>query len=93
MYYFNDLVEAVNDKMNNIGVKRTANILNTAFEIIKAEIAAGNEVRIHNFGTFKISERAEREGRNPRTGETINIPAHKFPKFTPSKYFKDLLNS
>ncbi len=52
----------------------------------------GEDVRIPDFGTFKVAKRKAREGRNPATGETIQIPASIVPKFTPAKGLKDLLN-
>jgi len=59
---------------------------------IKAAMKNGNEVRIPDFGTFKVTKRAAREGRNPATGKAIQIPASVVPKFTPSKGLKDALN-
>jgi DNA-binding protein HU-beta len=52
----------------------------------------GEEVRIPDFGTFKVAARAARDGRNPATGATIKIAASRVPKFTPSKGLKDALN-
>jgi DNA-binding protein HU-beta len=52
----------------------------------------GEEVRIPDFGTFKVAKRKAREGRNPATGATINIPASTVAKFTPAKGLKDALN-
>ena len=51
-------------------------------------VAKGDEVRLIGFGTFGVSERAERTGRNPRSGESIKIPACKAPKFTAGAQFK-----
>ena len=59
---------------------------------IKKSMKKGDEVRIPDFGTFKVAKRKAREGRNPATGATIKIPAAKVPKFTPSKGLKELLN-
>lgn len=55
-------------------------------------LAAGGEVAIVGFGTFKTSQRAEREGRNPATGKAITIKAMTTPKFTAGKALKDALN-
>lgn len=54
-------------------------------------LAAGESVTFTGFGSFKVNERAERKGRNPRTGEEINIPASKVVKFTPGKNLKDAI--
>ncbi len=52
----------------------------------------GNEVRLVGFGTFAVANRAASKGRNPRTGEPINIPASKQPKFKAGKALKDAVN-
>ena len=59
---------------------------------VVATLKKGEEVRLTGFGTFGVSERAARDGRNPRTGETIKIKASKSPKFSAGKQFKDALN-
>ena len=59
---------------------------------ITAALKKGDEVRIVGFGTFLVSARAATEGRNPRTGETIQIPASKQPKFKAGKALKDAVN-
>ena len=64
----------------------------TMLEHIKASMKKGEDVRIPDFGTFKVAKRKAREGRNPSTGKTIQIPASIVPKFTPAKGLKDLLN-
>lgn len=62
------------------------------FEAIKDEVKAGNKVDIAGFGSFVASDRAARTGRNPQTGEVIQIAAKKSPTFKASKTFKDALN-
>lgn len=59
---------------------------------IEAALKKGEEVRIPPLGTFKVAKRKAREGRNPSTGKTIQIPAAVVPKFQPSKALKDNLN-
>ena len=59
---------------------------------IQKELKKGNKVQLVGFGTFEVSKRAEREGRNPQTGETMKIAATKTPKFKAGKAFKDILN-
>lgn len=70
----------------------TTKILNTAFEIIKVKVAEGEKVEIRNFGIFKILNKPERKGRNPKTGDSIIIPAKKVPKFKPSSTFKKMVD-
>lgn len=53
------------------------------------EVAAGNDVQLIGFGTFTTTERTSRQGRNPQTGETLQIPAATIPKFKAGKAFKD----
>ena len=55
-------------------------------------LCAGDKVQLVGFGTFEVSERAAREGRNPQTGETMTIAASKAPKFKAGKALKDLVN-
>lgn len=59
---------------------------------ITATLKAGDEVRLVGFGTFSVAHRAASEGRNPRTGEKIQIPASKNPKFKAGKQLKDAVN-
>ncbi|MBA4118071.1 MAG: DNA-binding protein HU [Candidatus Puniceispirillum sp.] len=63
--------------------------IDSVFEVISASLSQGHEVRLVGFGTFAIAERKASEGRNPRTGEKINIPAARLPKFRAGKGLKD----
>ena len=58
---------------------------------VGGQLAAGNEVAIKGFGSFSVSDRSARTGRNPQTGEAIEIPASRVMKFKPSKALKDLV--
>ncbi|WP_350333932.1 HU family DNA-binding protein [Coralliovum pocilloporae] len=62
------------------------------FDAIADALKSGDEVRIIGFGNFSVTERAASEGRNPRTGEPIQIPASKTPKFKAGKGLKDAVN-
>ncbi|MDO4477483.1 MAG: HU family DNA-binding protein [Lachnospiraceae bacterium] len=74
--------------------KKDAEKALTAFtDIIRDELKAGNKVQMVGFGTFEVSEREAREGRNPRTGETMTIASSKAPKFKAGKALKDALNA
>ena len=57
--------------------------------IIAAELNAGRKVQITGFGTFQVRKRKKREGRNPQTGEPIDIPASRFPAFAAGRSLKD----
>lgn len=61
-------------------------------ESVSKELAKGGEVRLVGFGTFGVAKRKATEGRNPRTGAVIKIPASKQPKFKPGKALKDQVN-
>ena len=65
--------------------------LNAVLDIIVEELKKGEKVQLTGFGTFEVRERAAREGRNPATGETIQIAAAKTPAFKAGKKFKDAL--
>ena len=61
-------------------------------DVVANELKANGEVQLVGFGTFEVSERAAREGRNPQTGATMSIPASKAPKFKAGKALKDVIN-
>ncbi|HFC8543207.1 TPA: HU family DNA-binding protein [Neisseria weaveri] len=61
-------------------------------EIITAELAAGKDVALMGFGTFAVGQRAERQGRNPKTGEAVTIPAAKVVKFKPGKLLREAVD-
>ena len=61
-------------------------------DVVASELKANGKVQLVGFGTFEVSERAAREGRNPQTGETMTIAASKAPKFKAGKALKDLIN-
>jgi DNA-binding protein HU-beta len=65
--------------------------LDSALDSIKAALKKGQKVTLVGFGTFGTSKRKARKGRNPRTGQVINIPAAKTPKFTAGKALKDAI--
>ena len=67
-------------------------LVNGFIEEVKNAVAAGDTVQLVGFGTFEARERAARDARNPKTGETIKIAAKKVPAFKPGKAFKDAVN-
>lgn len=73
--------------------KKDAEKALTAFtEVVAKELKNGGKVQLVGFGTFEVSERAAREGRNPQTGEAMKIDASKAPKFKAGKALKDEVN-
>ena len=87
----NDLVAAVAD---NAGLTKAdaSKAVDGVFDAITDALKQGGEVRIVGFGTFAVASRKATTGRNPRTGETINIAASKQPKFKAGKGLKDSIN-
>ncbi|MBR3243772.1 MAG: HU family DNA-binding protein [Parasporobacterium sp.] len=86
-----ELVEAMADKAG-ISKKDAEAALKAFIETVEAEVKKDNKVQLVGFGTFELSKRAARKGRNPQTNETIKIKASKSPKFKPGKAFKDFVN-
>ena len=87
-----ELVAAVAEKTNF--TKKDAEVAINAFlASVEEALVKGEKVQLIGFGTFEISERAAREGRNPQTGETMTIAACKAPKFKAGKALKDAINA
>jgi DNA-binding protein HU-beta len=84
----NELVDAV-AATTSMTKADAANAVDAVLDAITAALKSGNEVRLAGFGTFIVANRAASEGRNPRTGEKIQIPASKLPKFRAGKGLKD----
>ena len=66
--------------------------LDATFDAVKSTLKKGGSVSLVGFGSFSVTKRAARNGRNPRTGETLKIKATKVPKFTAGKPLKEALN-
>ncbi len=77
----------------NISKKQAEAAVNGVIAAITDALKDGDKVQIIGFGTFEVKEVAAREGRNPKTGETIQIAASKKPAFTASKALKDQVNA
>lgn len=86
-----ELVANVAEK-SGITKKDADKILNAVFESVKQALVEGDKVQIIGFGTFEIRNRSARKGRNPQTGEEINIPASKLPSFKAGKALKEAVN-
>ncbi len=88
----NDIVDAVARDVEGLTKRQAAEAFDTVFDAITDFLVQGDRVQIPGFGSFSVSERAARTGRNPATGEEIQIPASKNAKFKPSKGLKDSVN-
>tara|TARA_B100000929_G_C15137656_1_gene293482 strand:+ start:221 stop:493 length:273 start_codon:yes stop_codon:yes gene_type:complete len=86
-----DLIIKVKD---SIGMSKadTTKAVDSVFSNISESLKGGTEVRLVGFGTFLVTNRAATTGRNPRTGESIQIPAKKVPKFRAGKSLKEIVN-
>lgn len=87
----NELVAAVADA-SSLSKADAGKAVDAVLDSVTDALKSGSEVRLVGFGTFSVSNRAASEGRNPRTGEKIQIPASKQPKFKAGKGLKDAIN-
>lgn len=85
--------ETVSDVLEGVTVKDTSVFVDATIKAIQDAVVAGEKVSIVGFGTFETTERAARTGRNPQTGESLDIPASKSPKFKAGKAFKDAVKN
>lgn len=83
-----ELIAAVAEK-TNMSKKDTEAVVSAALDTIVAAMAEGEKVQLVGFGSFEVKKRAERIGRNPKTKESIQIPASKVPAFKAGKALKD----
>ena len=82
------IVEEVNGILNTTKVQ-AEQIVDKVFDSIVASLKKGEEVSVAGLGIFSVKQRAARDARNPRTGETVKVPAMKVPKFRAAKALKD----
>ncbi|NLJ33219.1 MAG: HU family DNA-binding protein [Firmicutes bacterium] len=86
-----ELISSVANKID-ITKKDAEKAVNAVFETIQETMATGEKVQLIGFGTFEVRERKARKGRNPQTGEEIDIPAAKVPAFKAGKGLKDAVS-
>ena len=87
-----ELIAAIAEKAN-LTKKDTEAVLKAFTEVVTEELKNGGKIQLVGFGTFEVGERTAREGRNPKTGETMTIAASKAPKFKAGKALKDAVNA
>ena len=87
-----ELISAMSEKSELTKVD-TEKALKAFIDTVTEELKNGGKVQLVGFGTFEVTERAECQGRNPKTGEAITIPASKSPKFKAGKALKDIVNA
>lgn len=90
-----ELIDKISRNLSHLNVSKSAvsAVLGDLGTTVKAELKAGNEVTLPSLGKFTAVAKAARAGRNPQTGQTIEIAARTSPKFTAGKAFKDALNN
>ena len=86
-----ELVAAIAEQAE-ISKKDAEKALKAFTDVVAEELKKGEKIQLVGFGTFEVSERAAREGRNPKTGEAMPIPASKVPRFKAGKGLKDAVN-
>lgn len=87
-----ELVAAIAEQ-TELSKKDAEKALKAFTDIVADELKKGEKVQLVGFGTFEVSERAAREGRNPKSGEPMKIAASKSPKFKAGKALKDMINA
>ena len=87
-----DLIEKVSVRIAGLTKKQTEIIVNMMFDSIKDALAAGDKIEIRGFGSFRIRSRRNREGRNPKTGESVSVPQKRVPFFKAGKELKELVD-
>jgi len=87
----NDLIERIAGEQG-VAKDHMRKFLDSMFQTITAAATRGEEIAVNGFGKFKVTERGERQGRNPATGEAITIPAGRKLSFSPAKHIRDALN-
>ena len=87
-----ELIEQISNR-SGLPLASSRKALEAVVETISAALASGDRVQLVGFGTFKVTARAAREGRNPQTGAVINIPATKPPSFTAGAELKKNVNN
>lgn len=86
-----DLSMAIHAKMG-FSKNESSRIVNYFFDTIKDSLLAGEEIKLPKFGSFHVKERKKRIGRNPSTGQTVNIPPRTTVVFKPSKFLRKAIN-
>jgi integration host factor subunit beta len=86
-----DLVEEV-VRVSNVSKKHAEIIVNTVFSSIIEALQQDDKIELRGFGSFRVRRRRSRQGRNPKTGDRVEVPEKRIPYFKPGKELKDLIN-
>jgi len=86
-----DLVEEL-VKVSNLSKKHAETIVNTVFSSITEALQRDDKIELRGFGSFRVRRRRSRQGRNPKSGDRVEVPEKRIPYFEPGKELKDLIN-
>ncbi|MGH7274170.1 MAG: integration host factor subunit beta [Nitrospiria bacterium] len=88
-----ELIEKVTEQVNGLTKRQTEVVVNAVFGSIKDALAKGDKIEIRGFGSFRLRHRRMREGRNPKTGTKVTVPAKRVPFFKAGKELKELVDT
>ena len=86
------IIERVTQEVPTLTKRQAEIVVNTMFNSVRDSLHKGDKTEIRGFGSFRLRARRMKEGRNPKTGTTVSVPAKKVPFFKAGKELKDLLN-
>jgi integration host factor subunit beta len=87
-----DLVEALSERFNQLGQRDAELAVKAILESIGDALVTGQRIEIRGFGSFSVNQRPPRVGRNPRSGESVQIPAKRVPHFKPGKALREAVD-
>lgn len=86
------IIEKVSEQVSLLTKRQAEIVVNTLFNSVRDSLHRGDKTEIRGFGSFRLRNRRMKEGRNPKTGATVSVPAKKVPFFKAGKELKELLN-
>ncbi|HEY5627824.1 MAG TPA: HU family DNA-binding protein [Nitrospira sp.] len=86
------IIERVSEQVTTLTKRQAEIVVNTIFDCVRDSLKNGDKTEIRGFGSFRLRSRRMKEGRNPKTGATVAVPAKKVPFFKAGKELKELLN-
>jgi integration host factor subunit beta len=86
------IIERVSEQVAGLTKRQAEIVVNTIFNSIRQSLQRGDKTEIRGFGSFRLRSRRMKEGRNPKTGATVSVPAKKVPFFKAGKELKELMN-
>jgi integration host factor subunit beta len=84
-----ELIEKLAERIKDLSLKDSEIIVNTVFDSMTEALASGDRIEIRGFGSFQVKQRRSREGRNPRTGEKVDVESKQVPFFKVGKELKE----